>query len=243
VTTRWRLLVNAHPAEGAWNMALDEALLEAHRLGFSGPTLRLYRWEAPTLSLGYAQRCSPEQLTAWRLAGASLVRRPTGGRAVVHAQDFTYSVVASGLPTRVSAAYEVLSAGVVAALHGLGLDAALTPGRAAVSRSASCFASATPADLVAAGHKVCGSAQVRRQGAVLQHGTLYLAEAPERAWLPDAPMVPSLAGLLGRPVEWDAVAAAFAQGFAEMFPGTWETGEITAWERQRAQEQQARYRL
>lgn len=224
-------------------MALDEALLEAHRLGLSGPTLRLYRWATPTLSLGYAQRCSPEQLATWREAGAALVRRPTGGRAVVHAQDFTYSVVMSGLPLRVSAAYEVLSAGVVAGLKALGLEAGLAPGRGAVSRSASCFASATPADLVAAGHKVCGSAQVRRQGAVFQHGTLYLAEAPEWAWLPEGPAVQSLAGLLGRPVNWDEVAAAFAQGFASVFPGVWEPGEITQWERARALEQRATYRV
>jgi lipoate-protein ligase A len=242
VTTRWRLILD-DAADGAWNMALDEAILEAHRVGLSGPTLRLYRWAAPTLSLGYAQRCSPEQLAAWRVAGATLVRRPTGGRAVVHAQDFTYSVVSSGLPPRVSDAYAVLSGGVVAALQSLGLEAGLAPGRGAVTRSASCFASATPADLVANGHKVCGSAQVRRQSAVLQHGTLYLAEAPEWAWLPEGPAVQSLAGLLGQSVSWDAVAAAFAQGFAEAFPGAWEPGTPREWEQARAQEQQARYRL
>ncbi|MEB3285000.1 MAG: lipoate--protein ligase family protein [Candidatus Sericytochromatia bacterium] len=238
----WRTLVD-DPADGAWNMALDEALLEAHRLGLSGPTLRLYRWATPTLSLGYAQRFTAEQQTRWRAEGASLVRRPTGGRAVVHAHDFTYSVVTSGLPLRITSSYEALSQGVIGALRLLGLEAGLGQGQAHGTRSASCFASATPADLIAAGQKLCGSAQVRRQGAVLQHGTMYLDEAPQWAWLPEQPPVQSLAGLLGRKVSWEMVAEAFMKGFSSAFPGTWESGAITAWERNRALEHQERFRL
>ena len=99
----WRL-IDTGAADGAWNMAVDEALLEAHRLGMAPPTLRLYRWSKPTLTLGYAQRLDGFDTAALAAAGIDVVRRHTGGRAVLHAGDFTYSMVASGLPEGVSAA-------------------------------------------------------------------------------------------------------------------------------------------
>jgi lipoate-protein ligase A len=89
----WRLLVTP-PARGAWNMAVDEAILEAVGRGASLPTLRLYAWEPACLSLGYAQPIGDVDQPRLRARGWDLVRRPTGGRAVLHTDELTYSVIA-----------------------------------------------------------------------------------------------------------------------------------------------------
>jgi lipoate-protein ligase A len=233
----WRLLVE-DDGPGAWNMAVDEAMLEALRLGLAPPTLRLYRWARPTLSLGYAQAPAAIDLAAAAAAGVDVVRRPTGGRAVLHAGDFTYAVAASGLPPGVAASYRALAGGIIAALRALGLPAELAPGTLPPGRTAACFASATPADLVVAGRKVVGSAQVRRAGAVLQHGTLYLARPAALAarLLPDegGAGVADLGELLGAAPAWADVRDAFAAGFAAAFGATLAPGGLTAWERDRA---------
>lgn len=237
----WRLLLDP-PAAGAWNMALDEALLEAHREGRSPPTLRLYRWERPTISLGYAQRVTPEQLAAWRAAGADVVRRPTGGRAVVHAGDLTYAIATSGLPAGVAASYRVLAEALAAGLRRLGLPAGLAPGEAPPGRSASCFASSTAADLAVGGAKLVGSAQVRRQGAVLQHGSMYLERTPWLALVPPGETLRTLPEVLGHPVTLEALTAALAAGLAEALGITLQPGKVSGWERAHAAEGQARWR-
>ena len=89
----WRLLITP-PAHGAWNMAVDEAILEEVSRGNSLPTLRLYAWEPPCLSIGYAQPISNVDLVRLRAYDWELVRRPTGGRAVLHTDELTYSVIA-----------------------------------------------------------------------------------------------------------------------------------------------------
>ena len=231
----WRLL-DTGAAPGAWNMAVDEALLEALRLGLVPPTLRAYRWARPTLSLGYAQRTDSVDLAAAAAAGVDVVRRPTGGRAVLHAGDFTYAVAVTGLPAGVAASYRALAAALVEALRALGLQASLAPGTARPGRSAACFATATLADLVVDGRKAIGSAQVRRAGAVLQHGTLYLTRPAAHAarLLPDEAEVADLAGLLGAAPPWEAVRDAFVAGFARAFDVALVPGPLTAWEAERA---------
>lgn len=224
-------------------MAIDEAILEAHRLGESPATLRLYRWVCPTISLGYAQRVPEAQLRVWREAGATLVRRPTGGRAVLHTADVTYSVVTQGLPDSVSASYRLLSAPLVSALASLGLQAGLMPGEGRAARELGCFAQATPADLTAGGAKICGSAQVRRQGTVLQHGTMYLRRAKEFDWLSDTAQARTLTELLARPLGWQEVAHAIQEAFQQHFPGSWRPGVLSEDERRRAELRRPSYEV
>jgi len=224
-------------------MALDEALLEAHREGLSPPTLRLYGWARPTVSLGYAQRAEPAQVAAWREAGAEVVRRPTGGRAVVHAGDLTYSIVTSGLPAGVAASYSVLAEALALGLTRLGLPAGLAPGGASPGRSPACFASTTQADLGVGGHKLVGSAQVRRQGAVLQHGSTYVSRTPWLRLLPGSEALRTLEEALGRPVGVDEAGAALIAGVSEALGVGLTPGEATAWELDRATAAEGSWRL
>jgi lipoyl(octanoyl) transferase len=225
----WRLL-DTGEGTGAWNMAVDEAILEAHRLGLAPPTLRVYRWARPTLSLGYAQK----EVFADVPAGVDVVRRPTGGRAVLHAGDFTYAVVAKGLPEGVRASYELLAQGLAVALGQLGLETQLTPGALGAPGSPDCFKAATQADLQAAGRKLIGSAQTRRAGAVLQHGSLYVrypADLASRVFGSANAEVADLTGLLGREPSWDEVKQAFVTGLGEHLGIRFEPGDLTDYER------------
>jgi lipoate-protein ligase A len=231
-TGAWRLL-DTGEGDGAWNMAVDEAVLEAHRLALAPPTLRVYRWARPTLSLGYAQRWSGPTV-----AGLDVVRRPTGGRAVLHAGDFTYAVVTRGLPEGVKASYERLALALARAIGCLGLETQVAPGTLGAARSADCFAASTQADLQAAGRKLIGSAQTRRAGAVLQHGSLYLRypAALAAGVFGDADReVADLAGLLGREPAWDEVKQAFLSGLAAELGACFEPGALTPWETELAQ--------
>jgi lipoate-protein ligase A len=232
---RWRIL-DTEEAAGEWNMACDEAILEAHRRGLVPPTLRFYRWSRPTLSLGYAQKLEGIDLEACRAAGVDVVRRPTGGRAVLHAGDLTYSIVAGGLPDGVSASYRYLAAAIARGLAELGLEGQLVAGSAAPGRSADCFAVATQADLCVTGRKLMGSAQVRRAGVVLQHGSLYLRypralAAQVLQGEGDRPI--DLESALGRVPAWEEVREALLTGFSTYLGGTWESGDLTPDENQR----------
>jgi lipoate-protein ligase A len=172
----WLLLRDA-PASGAWNMAVDAALLEAAAHGQC--FLRLFAWDPPTLSFG---RNEPALTRYDRAAierrGIATVRRPTGGRAVWHHHEVTYSVCAPESafgPLR--AAYYEIHAMLAAALQRLGAAVSLAADRPAAGVGAgACFASAAGGEVTAAGGgKVVGSAQVRRHGALLQHGSILLS--------------------------------------------------------------------
>ncbi|HEY9900145.1 MAG TPA: biotin/lipoate A/B protein ligase family protein [Pantanalinema sp.] len=221
----WRLLLD-DAARGARNMAVDEAILEAYRAGEAPPTLRLYDWQCPTLSLGYAQRATDVAFEACEREGVEVVRRPTGGRAVLHGVgDLTYAVVASGaegFPESVADSYCMIAKAIIASLQGLGLDAELTPGARGSGNASACFATATKADLTASGLKVVGSAQVRRQGGFLQHGTLMLTQGPEAiapllvSGVPPKGMA-SLSALKGEAIEAQSVRRSLIEGFARAF--------------------------
>ena len=166
--------------EGAWQMAIDEALLEASLAQPPGaPALRLYRWSRPTLSLGLHQRRLPDH---WlRLAGSGeidLVRRPSGGRAVLHGEDLSYALIWPAAARQRRRAYGLACGWLCRAFAELGLP--LRFGQTAPSRDrASCFATSTAADLVhLSGAKRIGSAQLWRRGTVLQHGSIQLQPQP-----------------------------------------------------------------
>lgn len=234
----WRLLLD-EAASGTRNMAVDEAILEAYRAGEAPPTMRLYDWAIPTLSLGYAQRTTDVAFEACEREGVEVVRRPTGGRAVLHGVgDLTYSVVASGaegFPESVADSYCLIAKAIIASLQTLGLEAELTPGARSSGTASACFATATRADLTASGLKVVGSAQVRRQGGFLQHGTLMLTQEPAAiapllvSGVPPKGMA-SLATLKGHAIDAQAVRRALIEGFERALGIGLEVGGLTSHE-------------
>jgi lipoate-protein ligase A len=174
----WRLIRSGH-LPGAMNMALDDALLHAVANGSSPPLLRLYRWRPAALTVGYAQQVDAGiDLAACRTAAIDVVRRPTGGRAVLHDQEVTYAVIAPvGAPfgTSVAASYRVIAEVLKALLERFHLPAELVPGQVrGQQRRAVCFTAPAQHELLVAGSKVAGCAQKRRGNAFLQHGSLPL---------------------------------------------------------------------
>jgi lipoate-protein ligase A len=182
-STAWRLLLD-ESAPGPWNMGVDEALLASARRSQIA-TLRFYTWDGPWLSLGYAQRRSAEQLAACRASGVGCVRRTTGGRAVLHGADLTYSIAApiDRLPHGLGASYGLVSEALLCALSSLGVPAVrvVSDLQGVRTRSFDCFADPGSDDLCIGGRKVSGSAQRRVGGALLQHGSLRLADDPGAA--------------------------------------------------------------
>jgi len=174
----WRLLETGL-ADGATNMAIDEAILRAVAEGKSLPTLRFYGWQPPCLSIGYSQSMEGEvDVDGCREAGIGLVRRPTGGRSILHADELTYSVVAPQAEPRVAGgvieSYRRLSAGLVAGLRSLGLAVAQVKTADDKGESAACFDAPSSYEITVGGKKLVGSAQVRKKKVVLQHGSLPL---------------------------------------------------------------------
>lgn len=256
----WRLMVD-EPAPGAWNMAVDEALLEAVERGEALPTLRLYRWRPAAVSLGYFQeweRAVDE--AACRELGVDVVRRLTGGRAVFHDVEVTYSVT---LPPghllageTVMDGYRRISDALREGLRGLGVDADLarpepTPaGQGRDALAGACFDSASRYEIEWRGRKLVGSAQLRRaSGGVLQHGSIPLRFDPERTARALAPggkgrrllaeILASRAGsleqALGREVPFEEVAQALTAGFARALGIAWERHPLSPFERARAE--------
>lgn len=170
---RWRLLLDP-PFPGALNMATDEALLaRARRSGEA--VLRVYAWSAPTLSLGRHQTArgvyESDRLAA---AGVSVVRRLTGGRAVLHHREVTYSVTAPEDGSPLAESYGRINRLLLDALRRLGVRAELArpEGRTAPPGSAPCFELPGANEVVVDGRKLVGSAQLREEGALLQHGSI-----------------------------------------------------------------------
>lgn len=176
----WRLIVEEMPRSGAANMAMDQAIAEACAAGTSKPTLRFYRWDPPAISLGRHQSLSDVDRSAVQECGYDIVRRPTGGRAILHTDELTYSVAAPECEARVQGsvmdAYLRLSNALLTGLKDLGLDADKAAGnvRAGPDVSAACFEVPSAYEITAGGRKLLGSAQSRRAGYVLQHGSLPL---------------------------------------------------------------------
>lgn len=180
--TTWRLLLaDSLVHDGATNMALDEAIMLGVAAGQSPPTLRFYAWEPPCVSIGYAQSAREVvDLDACRRDGVTWVRRATGGRAILHTDELTYSITAPTSEKRVRGgvveAYWRLSRGLLAGFRLLGLD--VVQAEAIKTRttdlSAACFDVPSHYEITVQDKKLVGSAQVRRQNVVLQHGALPL---------------------------------------------------------------------
>ena len=174
-----RLLIDP-PAEGAWNMAVDEMLLEAAESRGQW-SLRFYQWSEPTLSLGYFQSIR-ELGDRWQ--HTALVRRSSGGGAIMHDAELTYSLAVppnSPLARHPLRLYEAVHLGIVACLEEFGIDATLCQSPVAAPRKNQpllCFQRRSSGDILVGEAKICGSAQRRRRGAVLQHGSIVLRTSP-----------------------------------------------------------------
>ena len=175
----WRLLVDA-AAGGAWNMAVDEVLLHGVAAGTTPPTLRFYEWMPPCLSLGYFQPFDVVDVDGCRALGIEVVRRPTGGRAILHDRELTYSVALPasllGHDGGVLPSYYRLSLALQDGLSGLGVPATLAP-ESVGSRGQHgpvCFDRPSAHEILLNGRKLVGSAQMRRGGGLLQHGSILI---------------------------------------------------------------------
>jgi lipoate-protein ligase A len=227
VTRSWRLLVT-EPADGASNMAIDEALWRGRQAGISPPTLRFFAWAPPTVSLGYGQPLTGDiDVAACRALGVGLVRRPTGGSAIYHdgpERELTYSVVAAAADLGVSGdlleTYHWIGRALLRGLNARGAGAQLVPMPDADGPAPTfCFARTGRYEIEIGGRKVVGSAQRRQGGCFLQHGSILLGvdERRLRAVFPTTPdplkTMTTLEAALGERLAWDDVAATLAAAF------------------------------
>lgn len=254
----WRLIADP-PLDGATNMAIDEAILEAVGRFDAPPTLRLFRWEPACLSLGYAQPASDADREQLAARGWHLVRRMTGGRAILHVDELTYSAALPiGHPLAAGTiveSYRRLSAALLRAVEQLGLAARAAPKSASTAASGPvCFEAPSDYEITADGKKLVGSAQVRRQNAALQHGSLPLTgdvtRIAEALAYPDeatrgqarrriAERATTFAGAAGHEVTWDEAAETVAASFAATFNLNLEPGALGEAESARAAELRA----
>lgn len=174
---QWRLIYDT-PAAGAWNMAVDEAIMESVGAGQSPPTLRLYAWQPACLSLGYGQRVADVDFARTDYYGWDVVRRPTGGRAILHTDELTYSLslaadddLAAGT---IVESYQRISAALLSGLVDLGAAPQAGKRVERVESGPVCFETPSHYEITVLGRKLIGSAQLRRRNAVLQHGSLPL---------------------------------------------------------------------
>jgi lipoate-protein ligase A len=221
----WRLL-RTGAGEPRFNMGLDEALLR----GGGGPVLRLYAWDPPALSLGHFQPRAAFDEAAVRAAGAVMVRRPTGGGAIHHDRELTFSLCAEpgrdGYPAETVEAYRFVHGILQRALAAVGASVVPHGGARLSTRPRDgtlCFADHTALDLVdAQGRKVVGSAQRRLAGRVLHHGSVPL-EVPRLS-----PGGGSVALAAGRAVSWDELADEVVAAFAQALPAPLLASQPTA---------------
>ena len=259
----WRLIYTP-VSNGKWNMAVDEAILEAVGRKDVLPTLRLYSWEPPCLSLGYAQPVADVSLEALRERCWDLVRRPTGGRAILHTDELTYSVCGSSQDPRLTGgvlrSYRVLSRALLGALSLLGIDAEAREKPAPASRREDraslpdpnpvCFEEPSDYEITVNGKKLVGSAQVRRKDAVLQHGSLPLygdiTRIVQVLSLPDGSdreeasqrllaCATSVEQVLGKSITWETAAQAFVASFQEILNLDFQNEDLTSSEISRAE--------
>jgi len=172
----WRLIPFL-AASGNLQMAIDQWLLEQHHSRQHPSTLRFYTWSPAAISLGYHQRQYPQdwQNLTWQGEKLDLVRRPTGGRAVLHQGDLTYAVITSGLAGNRLQAYTKICEFLIQGWRSLGVELSYgTAGRGYI-HNPNCFGTATGADLILPnGAKLIGSAQLKRGNVILQHGSIRL---------------------------------------------------------------------
>jgi lipoate-protein ligase A len=254
----WRL-IQTPPSQGAWNMSVDEAILEFAGKGVVPPTLRLYSWFPACLSLGFAQPIKDVQIDDLRSRGWEIVRRPTGGRAILHTDELTYSVCGPHSEPHLSGSvlesYHDISLALLKALDLIGIKADSKMISAPLSdqdkNNPVCFEVPSNYEITVSGKKLIGSAQARRKVGVLQHGSLPLKgdltriiqvlnfpdeierQAAGQRLLEHATTVEEV---LGFPGEWWTAAHAFRMAFSMVLELDLNPMGLTAEEGKRAME-------
>lgn len=256
MTDTWRYICTP-AARGAWNMAVDQAVLESIGRGDSLPTFRLYAWQPACLSLGYAQSFKDVDLPRLQAHGWELVRRVTGGRAILHIDELTYSVVAPQDEPRlmgtVLESYQRLAKALIMAVLDLGLPVEMEENAppASATKGPVCFEVPSAYEIVVGGKKLIGSAQARKKEGVLQHGTFPLCGDLTRitqalVFLDEEARLAAGQKLLSRAVTaetvtgtsiaWGVAAAAFVHAFEIALDISLEPAELTSAEKDRAEE-------
>ena len=243
----WRF-IDTGISDGFANMAIDEAMLLAHEQGMTPPTLRVYEWAPAALTVGFFQNISEDiDEQKCQEEGIDIVRRKTGGRSVLHKDELTYSVVASGecgFPYSVAGSYKAISQGLIAAYRILGLDVNLAPHRGD-PMAAACFNAASFGDLTCQGRKIAGSAQFRRSEVLLQHGSLPISldtklyfsilrfpsiNSREKAMRVFDKRATCLTEMLGRSISRLEFKEALFQGFQEALGITFYSDTLSTYE-------------
>jgi len=234
----WRLIITS-PSRGAWNMAVDEALLQTANLKPNTPTLRLYSWYPYALSLGHAQSFEDIDQSRIEARGWDIVRRPTGGRAILHADELTYALIwheeYQFLSGGVLESYRKISDALIQGLQILGVNAKSTLKEipaAEINKEAVCFQHPSDYEITHDGKKIIGSAQARRKGNILQHGAIPLhgditriidvlnypnPDRRENAKSKLSERAITLSDAVGRRITWNLAANALIAGFVNTF--------------------------
>jgi len=253
----WRLLYTP-PSSGAWNMAVDESILEHIHRGEAQPTLRLYAWNPPCLSLGLAQPFSDVDMERIKAHSWEVVRRVTGGRAILHTDELTYSVTGGAdepvLAGGVLESYNRIAQALMFAMQKLGLPVEIKEDatqNGILSNNPVCFEVPSSYEITVNGKKLIGSAQARNKKGVLQHGSLPLTgdltricqalmfkdeaarETAMQRLLARATTVESVTGV---GTDWETAAQAFVKGFEAQLGIRFQRGEMSQSESQRAEE-------
>jgi len=233
-------------ADAATQMAVDEALFLSYREEEALPTLRFYGWDPPAISIGRFQRFTAEvNAASCRRLSVDLVRRPTGGRAVLHEAELAYALIfgeEDGLGRTVCETYSRIAQGLLAGLRELGIAAALQSGRVEEGRDwldVACFAAVSRQEILVNGKKLLGSAQLRQGGSVLQHGSLLTEFDPARLLMalgrvPTPALCAALAAritscraVLGRRVETEELIPPLVRGLSRVMGVDFVPGNLT----------------
>ncbi|TFB18915.1 lipoate--protein ligase family protein [Filobacillus milosensis] len=250
--------INTGTHDAAYNMAFDECLLNWHSKGEIPPVLRFYTWEPAAMSVGYFQKVDGKiHIENVNQHGFDFVRRLTGGRAVLHDHELTYSVVVSEdhskMPKTVTEAYRVITKGLLEGYRNLGIDAdlAVPEGKLQQTGSAVCFDEPSWYELVIGEKKAAGSAQTRKQGVILQHGSVPISmnndvlfdlfaypneKVRERAKAKFQERATTMEAYLGRKLSLEEVEDAFYKGFEKGLDIELKPYELTAEQEQEVQE-------
>ena len=255
----WRLLYTP-PSTGAWNMAVDESILEHIHRGKALPTLRLYSWNPPCLSLGHAQSFADVDMERVKAHGWEIVRRLTGGRAILHTDELTYSVTGNAsdpiLSGSILESYNRLAQALMFAVRELGLPVEMkehSPAGepATLNLNPVCFEVPSTYEITVEGKKLIGSAQARKKEGVLQHGSLPLTgdltricqalvfkdeAARENAAQRLLARATTVESIISVKTDWETAAQAFVKGFEAQLGIRFQRGELSRSESERANE-------
>lgn len=239
IPPKWRLIDDNIPKKGIINMAIDESILIIHSKGLTPPTLRFYTWDPIAISIGYNQDINIVNINKCRKYGIDIVKRPTGGRAVFHQGELTYSIVTSdkyGIKGTIFKTYLLLNQALIKGLNFLGIKVDCKDKKNNEYKNSNvCFSICTDADISYLGKKIIGSAQTRKGNNILQHGSILINQdfkkLSELLNLKDSNKLINKAininDILKKEVTIEELKENIKQGFQEVFNIKFEKTELT----------------